>query len=60
MAAVAHSEVLAAFLATLEGTPTNKIWPPKIPNGSITVIETGATGKPTVVLRAWVPSAPTP
>lgn len=60
VAAVAHSEVLAAFLAALEGTPTNKIWPPKIPNGSITVVEADATGKPTVLLRAWVPTAPAP
>lgn len=56
--AVAHSEVVLAFLATVDGVAPHTVWPPRIPNASVTVVEADAAGVLKVLVRAWV--APTP
>ena len=51
---VAHSEVIGSFLGQLGGVPGPKRYPPKIANGSLTVVEAGPQGKPRVLLENWV------
>ena len=41
---VAHSEVIGAFLGALAGTPGAARWPPKVRNGSLTVVDVGPAG----------------
>jgi broad specificity phosphatase PhoE len=60
VAAVAHSEVIGSFLAVVDQVSPARAWPPKVPNGSVTVIEADAVGAITVLLRAWVPAAAPP
>lgn len=57
---VAHSEVIGAFIGALEGRPGAASWPPKIPNGSLTVVDLGPAGPPRVLLAGHVPEAPRP
>jgi probable phosphoglycerate mutase len=52
---VAHSEVIGAFLGQLDGTPGAKRYPPKVPNGSLTVVESDGKGPPRLIARAAVP-----
>lgn len=53
---VAHSEVIGAFVGALQGTPGAKRWPPKIRNGSLTVVEAGPHGPPRLRLADHVPA----
>lgn len=41
---VAHSEVIAAYLGRVRGTPPPKRWPPGLAIGSITVVDLSASG----------------
>jgi broad specificity phosphatase PhoE len=52
---VAHSEVIGAFLGQLDGTPGAKRYPPKVPNGSLTIVEADGTAAPRLLARAIVP-----
>jgi len=52
---VAHSEVITAFTAVIEGAAPAKRWPPKVPNGSVTVVETRGSALPALVLSGWIP-----
>jgi probable phosphoglycerate mutase len=54
---VAHSEVIGAFIGALEGTPGASRWPPKVPNGSLTVVDVGPAGPPRLLLAGQVPKA---
>ena len=53
---VAHSEVIAAFLGALDGTPGPKRWPPRARNGSLTVVDVGPQGLPRLRLADHVAS----
>jgi probable phosphoglycerate mutase len=48
---VAHSEVIAAYLGRVRGTPPPKRWPPTIANGSITVVDVTALGPREILLN---------
>lgn len=52
---VAHSEVIAAFVGQLEAVPGAKRWPPRFPNGSLTVVEAGPNAAPRLLAKAVVP-----
>lgn len=54
---VAHSEVIAAFLGHVRGTPPAKRWPPEIANGSISVVEAPRNGPPALLLSNQTPPA---
>lgn len=53
---VAHSEVIAAFVGALEGTPGAQRWPPKARNGSLTAADAGPNGPPRLLLLNHVPA----
>lgn len=53
---VAHSEVISALLGALDGTPGAKRWPPRIRNGSLSVVDVGPAGQPRLRLRDHLPS----
>jgi broad specificity phosphatase PhoE len=55
---VAHSEVIAAYLGEVRGTPAPKRYPPGLAHGSITVVDVVATGAETICLANHVPPAP--
>jgi len=55
---VAHSEVIAAYLGEVRGTPAPRRYPPGLANGSITVVDVVATGAETIRLTNHVPTAP--
>jgi len=55
---VAHSEVIAAYLGEVRGTPAPRRYPPGLANGSITVVDVVATGAETIRLTNHVPAAP--
>lgn len=57
---VAHSEVIGAFLGAVEGTPGAARWPPKVRNGSLTVVDVGTAGPPRLLLVGHVPEAAPP
>jgi probable phosphoglycerate mutase len=48
---VAHSEVIAAYLGRVRGTPPPKRWPPAVANGSITVVDVTAAGAREVLVN---------
>ena len=54
---VAHSEVIAAFVGEVTGLAAPQRWPPKVPNGSITIVEGRAGERPRVLLASHVPAA---
>jgi broad specificity phosphatase PhoE len=57
---VAHSEVIAAFLGSLDGKPGARRWPPTARNGSVTVVDVGTSGT-RLLLAGHVPeTAPQP
>jgi probable phosphoglycerate mutase len=55
---VAHSEVIAAYLGEVAGTPAPKRYPPALGNGSISVVDVFATGAETLRLTNHVPAQP--
>ncbi len=55
---VAHSEVIAAYLGEVSGTPAPKRYPPSLANGSISVVDVFATGAETLRLSNYHPPAP--
>ena len=55
---VAHSEVIAAYLGEVSGTPAPKRYPPSLGNGSISVVDVFATGAETLRLTNHVPATP--
>ena len=55
---VAHSEVIAAYLGEVSGTPAPKRYPPSLGNGSISVVDVFATGAETLRLTNHVPAVP--
>jgi broad specificity phosphatase PhoE len=60
---VAHSEVLAAFIGHLQGTPAAQRYPPRFANGSVTVVESRGAMLPTLLLSNQLPpesAAPKP
>jgi probable phosphoglycerate mutase len=59
VALVAHSEVIAAFLGTLDGKPGAQRWPPTARNGSVTVVDEGTSGT-RLLLAGHVPEAAPP
>src|SRR5262249_25668842 len=50
---VAHGEVIGSFVGLIRGTPPSARYPPKLANGSITVVE-AAPGKSPVLVEANV------
>jgi probable phosphoglycerate mutase len=54
---VAHGEVIGSFLGHLQGTPAPKRYPPKVRNGSITVIDVSEGKPPKILLSDFVPAA---
>ena len=54
---VSHGEVIGSFLGLLQGTPAPKRYPPKVHNGSITVIDVSEGKPPKVLLSDFVPAA---
>ncbi len=48
---VAHSEVIAAYLGRVRGTPPPQRWPPSLANGSITVVDVTAEGTREVLVN---------
>jgi broad specificity phosphatase PhoE len=57
---VAHSEVIGAFVGALDGTPAPKRYPPKIRNGSITVVEAGTGPMPRLIFSNYLAPEPAP
>jgi probable phosphoglycerate mutase len=55
VALVAHGEVIAAFVGEIQGTPPAKRYPPRLANGSITVVEARPDGSVTLLLANHVP-----
>jgi broad specificity phosphatase PhoE len=55
VALVAHGEVIAAFIGELQGTPAAKRYPPRLANGSITVVEARPDGRVALLLANHVP-----
>jgi broad specificity phosphatase PhoE len=55
---VAHSEVIAAYLGEVAGTPPPKRYPPSLGNGSISVVDVLATGAETLRLTNHLPAQP--
>jgi broad specificity phosphatase PhoE len=55
---VAHSEVIAAYLGDVSGTPPPKRYPPALGNGSISVVDVLATGSRTLRLTGYQPPQP--
>jgi len=55
---VAHSEVIAAFVGAVDGTAAAKRWPPRVSNGSITVVDVEAGGRARVRLVGYVAAPP--
>jgi len=55
---VAHSEVIAAYLGEVSGTPAPKRYPPAIGNGSISVVDVFATGAEKLRLTNHLPPPP--
>jgi probable phosphoglycerate mutase len=55
---VAHSEVLGAYLGRVRGTPPAGRYPPRLANGSITVVDVAATGAETIPLVNHLPELP--
>ncbi len=54
--AIAHGEVIGAFVGELKGLAPPKRWPPSVPNGSITVVDARAAERPTLLLESHVPA----
>jgi broad specificity phosphatase PhoE len=55
VALVAHGEVIAAFVGEIQGTPPAKRYPPRLANGSITVVEARPDGSVALLLANHVP-----
>jgi ribonuclease H / adenosylcobalamin/alpha-ribazole phosphatase len=53
--AVAHGEVIAALVGALKATPPARVYPPRIANASITVVEARADGSVALLLSNHVP-----
>ena len=56
VALVAHGEVIAAFIGEVQGTPAAKRYPPRLANGSITVVEARPDGRVALLFANHVPS----
>jgi broad specificity phosphatase PhoE len=54
---VCHTEVIAAFVGHLEGQPGAARYPPRVPNGSLTVVDARGPGDVAVRLSSLVPEA---
>jgi broad specificity phosphatase PhoE len=52
---VAHSEVIGSFLALVRGEPGARAYPFTVRNGSVSLVEVGATGKPESVFVNRLP-----
>jgi len=55
IALVAHGEVIAAFVGEIQGTPPAQRYPPRLANGSITVVEARPDGSVALLLANHVP-----
>jgi broad specificity phosphatase PhoE len=55
VALVGHGEVIAAFIGEVQGTPAAKRYPPRLANGSITVVEARPDGRVTLLFANHVP-----
>ena len=55
VALVAHGEVIAAFIGEVQGTPAAKRYPPRLANGSITVVEARPDGRVALLFANHVP-----
>jgi 2,3-bisphosphoglycerate-dependent phosphoglycerate mutase len=55
---VAHGEVIGSYLGRVRGTPAPKRYPLSLANGSISVVDVGATGSESLRLANQVPKAP--
>ena len=55
VALVAHGEVIAAFIGAVQGTPAAKRYPPRLANGSITVVEARPDGRVALLFANHVP-----
>ena len=55
IALVAHGEVIAAFVGEIQGTPPAQRYPPRLANGSITVVEARPDGIVALLLANHVP-----
>ena len=51
---VCHAEVIGAFVGAIQGTPPPKRYPGSAKNGSLTVVELGASGAPKLLLSNYV------
>jgi broad specificity phosphatase PhoE len=54
---VSHSETIGSFLGQVRGVPGARRYPPKIDNGSLTVVDVGPRGVD-VRLENWLPPEP--
>ena len=52
---VAHSEVIAAYMGLLSGTPGAGRWPPRLGNGSLTVVDVPPSGPAKVLVTNHLP-----
>jgi probable phosphoglycerate mutase len=58
---VAHGEVITAFIGEVQGTPAPKRYPPRLANGSLTVVEARPDGTVALLFANHVaPGMPTP
>src|SRR5207247_5551557 len=55
IALVAHGEVIAAFVGEIQGTPPAQRYPPRLANGSITVVEARPDGSVALLLANPAP-----
>ena len=55
VALVAHGEVIAAFIGEVQGTPPPRRYPPRLANGSITVVEARPDGSVALLFANHVP-----
>jgi len=55
VALVAHGEVIAAFIGEIQGTPPARRYPPRLANGSITVVEARPDGSVALLFTNHVP-----
>jgi len=61
VALVAHNEVVTAFVGEVQGTPAAKRYPPRMANGSLTVVEARPDGSVVLLFANHVPPGmPTP
>ena len=57
---VAHSEVIAAYMGLLSGTQAAARWPPRVGNGSLTIVDVPASESARVLATNYLPPERTP